>query len=495
MSFLLQDKTEHIKKIISLIIDNNVIDNEKSNESKQYSLERFFNRLGLTSDEQSQLQDRNGRLSTFVTRYCSDTPICENCPINKFCSDYRKKSQNKFLQTLENKLTYIDLFSGIGGMSLGFEEAGFTPVLAIDNEKNATSTYKFNRPFMPNELVFNEDIEKLLGTKEDFEENIPTISRSPKMVIGGFPCQSFSNANRQRIIDDPRNKLYKYTVKAVEYFKPEAIVLENVTGVIKIANQIIEDFINIGYYVDFRVLNAVDFGVPQNRKRVIFIGVPIKEHSLKNDILINKIFEEITIKCSNIRNVNLESALEGLRPLEASRVRNNPDYEDEVSGYKIDRSMEPQNFNDYLVKINKGKVPSIIYNHKARYNNDRDIEIFSRLPQGGKSDHPSIADIMPYKNRNGIFKDKYFKLVATEPCKTITAHMKYDCNMYIHPTQARGLTVREAARIQSFPDDYIVTGTFQKLYEQVGNSVPPLMSNLIAQTVKENILKISEVHY
>ncbi len=107
-------------------------------------------------------------------------------------------------------------------------------------------------------------------------------------------------------------------------------------------------------------------------------------------------------------------------------------------------------------------IVSVVSNHKARYNNDRDIEIFGRMEQGDRSDDPKIADIMPYARRNDIFKDKYFKLENDKVCKTITAHMKFDCNMYIHPTQARGLTPREAARVQSYPDDYFFRGAYTK---------------------------------
>ena len=106
---------------------------------------------------------------------------------------------------------------------------------------------------------------------------------------------------------------------------------------------------------------------------------------------------------------------------------------------------------------------------------------------GNNSADPKIADIMPYKRREKIFKDKYFKLEPNKPCKTITAHMKFDCNMYIHPSQARGLTPREAARIQSFPDDYFFRGSYTKTYMQVGNSVPPLLGEIIARAVKEAI--------
>ena len=102
---------------------------------------------------------------------------------------------------------------------------------------------------------------------------------------------------------------------------------------------------------------------------------------------------------------------------------------------------------------------------------------------GDKSDSPRIADIMPYASRSHVFKDKYFKLIPDIPSKTITAHMKFDCNMYVHPYQARGLTPREAARVQSYPDNYFFLGAYTKTYQQIGNSVPPLMARVIANKV------------
>lgn len=139
--------------------------------------------------------------------------------------------------------------------------------------------------------------------------------------------------------------------------------------------------------------------------------------------------------------------------------------------------------------INNGKIINYVANHKARYNNDRDIEIYGRLYQGDKSDDPKIADIMPYTSRKDIFKDKYFKLEDNKICKTITAHMKFDCNMYIHPTQARGLTPREAARVQSCPDDYIFRGSYTKTYMQIGNAVPPLLGQALAKIIKAYLNK------
>ena len=154
------------------------------------------------------------------------------------------------------------------------------------------------------------------------------------------------------------------------------------------------------------------------------------------------------------------------------------------SGFVIEKN-ELNQTNEYINYINQNRKIDFVCNHKARYNNDRDIEIYGRMYQGDKSDDPKIADIMPYKSRSDIFKDKYYKLVENNVCKTITAHMKFDCNMYIHPTQARGLTPREAARVQSYPDDYFFRGPYTKTYMQIGNSVPPLLGRAIASIVKK----------
>ena len=138
---------------------------------------------------------------------------------------------------------------------------------------------------------------------------------------------------------------------------------------------------------------------------------------------------------------------------------------------------------DFYRFINGNRIITKLYNHKNRYNNPRDIEIYTRLPQGGNSLHESIQDIMPYSTRNNIFKDKYFKLDETQICKTITSHMKFDCNMYIHPWEARGLSPREAARVQTFPDDYIFLGAQNIWYAQIGNAVPVKLAEAIGRGI------------
>ena len=128
-----------------------------------------------------------------------------------------------------------------------------------------------------------------------------------------------------------------------------------------------------------------------------------------------------------------------------------------------------------------------MFNHKARYCSDVNYEIFKRLDQGEDSTSPKIADIMPYSHRNGIFKDKYYKLYADKPCRTITAHLRMDCLSHIHPYQIRSITPREAARVQSFPDDYLFLGAYLKTYMQIGNAVPVIMARKIASVLKKYV--------
>ena len=144
--------------------------------------------------------------------------------------------------------------------------------------------------------------------------------------------------------------------------------------------------------------------------------------------------------------------------------------------------------NKFLKDINKNREINYLWNHKSRYNNENDLEIFRRLPEGENSLHESIQDILIYKNRKDIFKDKYYKLKRNEVSKTITSHMKYDCHMYIHPEQARGLSPREAARIQTFPDDYVFRGSLNSWYKQIGNAVPVKLAVIIAKEIKYHIV-------
>ena len=394
---------------------------------------------------------------------------CESCAIKKYCNTYIAYVRQNHLQDF----TMVDLFCGAGGLSLGFVQEGFYAALANDIEECCVDTYAHNHPETPRDHIILGDIRNVVADLGKLMAN-----EEVDIVVGGPPCQGFSMANRQRLIDDPRNYLYKNYIEVVKKLRPKFFVMENVKGMFGVSGQVKEDFQRIGYEVECKVFNAKDFGVPQNRERLIYIGNRI---GIDN----SKIIEEIEAIAQESKKYVLKDAIYGLRPLKALRIRNSTELNSEESGGKIERNNEELVMNEYLNLINAGRTIPVVCNHKARYNNDRDIEIYSRLFQGDRADDPKIADIMPYANRNDIFKDKYFKLEEDKVCKTITAHMKFDCNMYIHPTQARGLTPREAARVQSYPDDYFFRGSYTKTYMQIGNSVPPLLGRAIAAVIKK----------
>lgn len=371
-----------------------------------------------------------------------------------------------------NKLLLVDLFAGCGGLSTGLAQAGFTPWFANEIVETFFNTYQRNH-HLPDGHFYVGDINDLNTRISDFE-CLDTAKHEVTLVCGGPPCQGFSMANRQRILDDPRNQLYKAYLTFLSKIRPKFFIMENVKGMSNKIEEIKENFkeyLGDEYKYDYRLLKAQDYGVPQNRERFIMIGN-------RMGIDPSDIFEEI-FKNKRPAFV-LRDALEGLPHLE-SRKEIGKNEENDQSGF-TERDFEYQ-VNDFYKFINGDKVITKLYNHKNRYNNPRDIEIFRRLPQGANSLHESIADIMPYKRRNEIFKDKYFKLDETQICKTVTSHMKFDCNMYIHPWESRGLSPREAARIQTFPDDYVLTGAQNLWYAQVGNAVPVKLAKAIGDGI------------
>lgn len=364
----------------------------------------------------------------------------------------------------------VDLFAGCGGLSLGLEQAGFTPWFVNEIVPQFAETYKYNHQ-LSDEHYFIGDISDLNKNINNFQDLLTDIT----LVCGGPPCQGFSMANRQRILDDPRNGLYKQFLIFLGHIKPKFFIMENVKGMMNKVDEIIHDFSDFlgeEYEYDFAVLKAQDFGVPQNRERFILIGnrIGIDPHAVFNKIMEHRRSPFL-----------LRDALEGLPQLGAKTVKGQANIENEVSGFTV-RDFDYVH-NEFYRFINGDRNITKLYNHKNRYNNERDIEIYRRLPQGANSLHESIADIMPYKRRNGIFKDKYFKLMESQICKTITSHMKFDCNMYIHPWEARGLSPREAARIQTFPDDYVLMGAQNAWYAQVGNAVPVKLAQAIGEGI------------
>jgi DNA (cytosine-5)-methyltransferase 1 len=365
----------------------------------------------------------------------------------------------------------IDLFAGCGGLSLGLEQAGFTPIFANEIMPEYIETYKRNHS-LDDSQYFVGDIKDLNLIIDNYLEMFGDVD----LVCGGPPCQGFSMANRQRIIDDPRNQLYKEFLIFLSHVRPRFFLMENVRGMMNKWDEIRDDMQRYlpDYTIDCKLLYAEDYGVPQHRERFIVIGnkIGVDPKSVFDKILKQK-----------REHFVLRDALAGLPPLGNKSQKGKSNIEDAVSGFtEIGFTYVEDDFYHF---INGDRRITKLYNHKNRYNNPRDIEIFKRLPQGANSLHESIADIMPYKSRNGMFKDKYFKLQEDCICKTITSHMKLDCNMYIHPWQPRGLSPREAARIQTFPDDYVIYGSQNNWYAQVGNAVPVKLAKVIGNAIME----------
>lgn len=404
--------------------------------------------------------------------------------LKKFYNSYRKKLQ------LENERndypTIVDLFAGAGGLSLGFVQNNYKIELANEIQEICAETYRFNHPEVNSKKVVNDDIIKIVDHIDSYIDE-----KDIDVVIGGPPCQSFSSANRQRVIDDPRNILYKYFIKAVEKIKPKFIVMENVKGMLSVAEQVVEDFANVkveihgeilNYDVKYNLFNSNDFFVAQSRERLIYIGVR-SDIQRQFNIYAQDIIDEINDSNRDNKKYVLADALRDIKVLESPTVKNMTEVDCEFTGKKVDKNIYTERNNEYLELINNGEWQCVITNHKARFANETNLEIFRTLDQGEDSTSEKIKHIMPYSHRNHLFKDKYYKLIADKPCRTITAHLQMDCLSHIHPTQARTITPREAARIQSFPDDYVFLGPYLKTYMQIGNAVPPIMARQIAKVI------------
>lgn len=401
--------------------------------------------------------------------------------------DPSKRAKTQLKNKNSENPIIVDLFAGAGGLSLGFTQEGFKIDLANDFEDVCVETFRYNHPEVNDNNVIFGDIREFIHEIENY------VSEEIDVIVGGPPCQGFSSANQQRIIDDPRNELYKYFIEAVEKLSPKFVVMENVKGMLPYSDQIIEDYQqvktkkglkNLKYIVDFKLLVSDDFGVAQKRERLIFIGIREDVVKAKN-ITPTDIFNKIKKQNINIKKHVLKDALDYIKELKAPRIKNMTEVDDDVTGGKVRVNPFNGTENSYLKLINQNRNIEYIFNHKARYTNDINYEIYKTLEQGEDSTNEKIKHIMPYKHRNHVFKDKYFKLIEDRPSRTITAHLRMDCHSHIHPRQVRAITPREAARIQSFPDDYLFLGSYLKTYMQIGNAVPPVMARGIAKAIKK----------
>jgi len=375
----------------------------------------------------------------------------------------------------KKSLNTIDLFSGCGGMSLGFKWAGFNTLLASDIDENCEKTFTYNFPEVP--FVCN-NLTNL--KKKDFHNY---IHQDVDVIIGGPPCQGFSLANKRRnkVSEDQRNNLFYEFVKIINWYNPKAFVMENVKGLLsmksgQVIKQIVTEFENagnFGYHVKYEVLKASDFGVPQSRERVIIIGFR-NDLELTPEFPNKKYAEEVTVNQA-ISDLPIIEACEG----------------EEVQQYKL----EPQNaYQDFM-----RKKSSTVYNHIAMRHTKRLVERFKAIKNGeGLLDvwetHGAVQRGNPTKKSTIKFSQNNQRLHGDKPAPTIAASFQSN---FIHPELHRNFTAREGARLQSFPDDFIFKGMRTKMswekglsqYQQIGNAVPPLMAYEIALKVKSLLKK------
>lgn len=381
----------------------------------------------------------------------------------------------------------VDLFAGAGGMSIGFKNAGFNIYGAVEQDLWASETLQYN---FPRCKVINCDIQSL--SDKDINNYFP--HKEVDIVIGGPPCQGFSIANKKAgDPKDPRNSLFKDFVRAVKVLHPRFLVMENVPNLLnaKTKNGIFviaiikKELENLGYYVYDKILNAQNFGVPQNRKRLIIIGSKRK---------MNNPFPNPTF---GFDNDLFHCDLKPLRTVWEA-ISDLPDIDAREGAEIMNYTLPPENEYQRLLRKNS----MVVYNHKAMNHSKRIVERFKNMPIRATIDDIPI-ELRPRKRGTIQISEKYYsqnnrRMNPNMPCNTITASFYAN---FIHPFKNRNFTAREGARIQSFPDSYrflgkptVVSSKLLKKegrdserhlsqYNQIGNAVPPLLAEAIANNI------------
>ena len=356
----------------------------------------------------------------------------------------------------KHKLKVIDLFCGAGGLSLGFKQAGFDVILGIDAWEDAIITYKHNI----GADVICEDITKLTPLDALKEHNIDP--KEIDVIIGGPPCQGFSLSGK-RLYDDPRNKLYKAFVEMVKAVRPAIFLMENVPGLVrlfdgKVHTEVIRDFSDLGYTVTDKILAAKNYGVPQDRRRVFFVGINrSKIHNIDQFIFPP---ETNTERKGNL--LTCKDAISDLDFLPVDKVL------DDTQPYQL----PPLNNYQTLMRSDS----EACFNHSITLHTEKTRRIISMVPDGGN--YKCLPEELWSTRKVHI---AWTRMNSSKPCFTI------DCghNHQFHYKENRVPTVRESARIQSFPDTFIFLGKRTSQYRQVGNAVPPLLAQALATQIKQ----------
>tara|TARA_Y100000022_G_C13253127_1_gene378219 strand:+ start:1575 stop:2717 length:1143 start_codon:yes stop_codon:yes gene_type:complete len=354
-----------------------------------------------------------------------------------------------------DSLKVIDLFSGAGGLSQGFRDAGFDVISAVEIDKNLSQTYREN---FKKTKIFEKDITKV--NSNDLLVNKSNVD----VVVGGPPCQGFSMSGKRIrgngiFLNDKRNKLFKEFVRVIKDLKPKIFLMENVPGILNIyqgktKNQILSIFKSIGYDTKVKVLLAADYGVPQLRKRAFFIG---------NNLGIDPEF--LFPPKINKEYVTVEEAIYDL-----------PFTKSGQGEFKSKYDKKP--ITEYQ-KIMRRNAKSL-FNHISTKHDDKVLKIMKMLKEGqGRNNLPKNLQT------KSIHSGSYMRIVKNKPAYTITT--RFDTppvGRVTHPKADRALTAREAARLQSFPDDFIFLGKRTHIGIQIGNAVPPLLAYELAKNIK-----------
>lgn len=397
----------------------------------------------------------------------------------------------------QKKYTFIDLFAGCGGLSEGFYRLGFEALAHVEINHWACESLRARMRYYGYKNIEEEVIEHDI-TADDIVEKLDNAvkGRTVDIIIGGPPCQAYSTAGRVRdgkkMATDARNYLFESYVRILEYYKPKFFVFENVTGLLNAKVEGAPIFPKVikalgkSYKVidDPNVLvhNTADYGVPQLRKRVIIMGVrnDIDKDALQlyNDVIKTHYNPETPKeeKRDRLRYVDVKAAIGDLPPVEPGH---------DASSCCFDY---PCN-NPFLERIGNPGVHPLL-DHVARNHNDLDRERFQVMIHNHWTFGQLRREMPQYEHAHArVFDNSYVVQWWDLPSKTILAHIHKDGFQFIHPDEAqrRTFTVREAARIQSFPDDFEFKGSRGEKYKQIGNAVPPLFAEALAKSIKKNL--------
>ncbi len=352
----------------------------------------------------------------------------------------------------EQEYTVIDLFAGVGGLSLGFEKEGFNVVLANEYDESIANAYIKNRS---NVNMIIEDITKL-SVKDVFSN----YNNKTTVVIGGPPCQGYSQKGQRKSINDERNFLFRYFVDVVHEVQPDYFVMENVPNLLTAENglfkkQITTLFEDLGYSISADVYNAADFGVPQNRRRAVIIGK--KGYT-----------ERLPIPKKTNGKTTIWDAISDLAFLESGDGKEEQDYR-----------IEPQSIYQKIMRNNSNQL----FNHVATNHSEIALKRMMMIPPKKGKECLPIEQLT-----KSIYSGTWERMDADDISVTITTRFDTPASgKFMHPYLNRAITVREAARIQSFPDTFRFYGTKTSQMKQVGNAVPPLLAQAIARAIREDI--------